>query len=107
MKNLILLIVNCPWERGITTRPFPTMSNCEHINLAKETRTIFCNCYRCLTDRTEGYSKIITDRGHVRTSDTKIDQNKRNKREWNISTSICIHCFREIGKDQQHNCCVE
>lgn len=37
------------YGKGIFKRPRPTMPNYEDLNLAKEIRTMICNCYICVT----------------------------------------------------------
>ena len=59
----------------IFKRPRPTMPNYEDLNLAKETRTMICNCYICLTARLTIHSKTNKGRGHVCKFSTKIDIN--------------------------------
>lgn len=107
------------YEKGIFKRPLPTMPNYEDLNLAKETRTMICNCYICLTARLTSHSKKIKGRGHVRQLSTKIDiNNGLDGTEQNASLSkteakatkprtsieICSSCFQEIGKGIAHSC---
>ena len=91
------------------------MPNYEDLNLAKETRTMNCICYSCLTARLTNHLKKKKGRGHVRDFSTKIDvkngldgTTQKNaslpKSEAKVtkprtSIKICNNCFQEIGKD--------
>lgn len=113
-------------EKNITKRPLPIMPNYEDIQLRKETRSSnsndqFCYCYICLTARSQGHSKVIKGKGHIRKNITtiinesnglygSIDSNGTHLvsesiqcRE-NKSLKICENCFQELHKGKPHSC---
>lgn len=96
------------------------MPNYEDLKLSKETRTLGCNCYICLTARVTSHKKQKKGRGQIRDFSINIDVNKcfddtsqqkdlLSKNEAKAtkprtSTELCNSCFQQIGKGISHSC---